>query len=955
MDEIIRLVDASTRGDLGAYGTLVVRFQDMVYGYARSLLWDSHLAEDAAQESFLHAYQHLRDLRKPAAFPGWLRRIVLTQCDRLLRRKAPRPAGLDLARNLADRQGGPQDQAQQKELAEKVLAAIQALPDSQREVTTLFYVNGYSYTEVSAFLDVPTATVKSRLRAARRNLTKELIEMVKHTLHEEKPGPELPRQVIRRLMAEAKEAHSIRDYARLLNLCDEALKRMEEVRPSSVRQADTVRLHIWRGEAQAFGRRDARAATADYARALELAEVLGDADGQRRAVQALLVTCGSADDWKAMARWGSHGRELASAALESGPKEAEPLLGQCEAAIDLANRAAHRWRPGSAGGFTIGSAVIERRDGGLWVLDPRALRAKDPPDILLNLSQGVPAYVSILMFLRPVVNSLPKSLRVGAERQVRIEPISTRAHGAEEAGVKYVIVRTRCESAGESIKTPAGRFEKCWKLVTTMAVPNDVKPALWNHEYYVGMLSGTITSWIAPGVGLVRLMTSGDRAFKPECDATLTAFDISKGGQDPLPLSVGNRWTYRWTGELGIEFDEACRVIRAGDSRWRIAASADVTQASRDKPKAAKAGRSSSDKLRRRLDKGPPRKQPPIRYYEKLLAEAEAGPKSLVPLARFKLAAAMYGAGQTEQAEAKFRELLEEQSRDPNHQPAARPQAAAQRLGWLRWQSAADRRFDWALQAARCAADAWRATGFRDQIADARADVLLAEMLVDEEAPARIAGWVTAGVELPRRARAVETGGGGYGAGSLGDALRGRPWWMSLGLIGDKCLVLPPDPGRTWTTCGNYGGREGGVHPMTRFTIKSDDERVTVPAGRFGHCVRVCSEADLVPYTPAAKLDADLLGWVRGPRDDWYAPGVGLVRAEHHHANGRVTRLVLADFSVKGGQQGYFPARIGNQWSYDWIDEDGRGWGRTRLEVASRYRATGYLAGAGYWLGVAQE
>src|ERR671922_1768892 len=75
-------------GDADDYGVLVRRFQDMAVGYGYSIMRDFHLAEDAAQEAFFEAYRCLSNLREPAAFPGWFRRIVFKHCDRLLRQKS---------------------------------------------------------------------------------------------------------------------------------------------------------------------------------------------------------------------------------------------------------------------------------------------------------------------------------------------------------------------------------------------------------------------------------------------------------------------------------------------------------------------------------------------------------------------------------------------------------------------------------------------------------------------------------------------------------------------------------------------------------------------------------------------------------------------------------------------------------------------------------------------------
>lgn len=59
----------------------------MAYGYAYAILGDFHLAEDAAQEAFITAYRNLSQLRDANAFPGWLKRLVLTQCNRMTRKK----------------------------------------------------------------------------------------------------------------------------------------------------------------------------------------------------------------------------------------------------------------------------------------------------------------------------------------------------------------------------------------------------------------------------------------------------------------------------------------------------------------------------------------------------------------------------------------------------------------------------------------------------------------------------------------------------------------------------------------------------------------------------------------------------------------------------------------------------------------------------------------------------
>jgi len=178
MEEVRLLVARAQAGNREAFGRLVDRFRDMAYGYAFSILGDFHLAEDAAQEAFLQAYRELRALREPSAFPGWLKRIVFTCCGRMTRGKRPATESLSAAAQVPAAGPGPEEMVERRDLTDRVLAAIGALPERERAVTTLFYINGYSHTQIADFLEVPVTTVKSRLHTSRGRLKERMLDMV---------------------------------------------------------------------------------------------------------------------------------------------------------------------------------------------------------------------------------------------------------------------------------------------------------------------------------------------------------------------------------------------------------------------------------------------------------------------------------------------------------------------------------------------------------------------------------------------------------------------------------------------------------------------------------------------------------------------------------------------------------------------------------------------------------
>ena len=180
--------DATLAEQHEAFGELVRLFQDMAYACAYAVLGDFRLAEDAAQEAFIAAWQKLDQLRQPEAFPGWFRRIVLTECNRLTRGKRLRATPLDDGISVPSADADPQTFIERDELIGVVSAAINELPENERMVVVLFYVEECSQSDISAFLEVPTTTVAKRLYSARIRLKGMMTDRFKRDLAAHRPS-----------------------------------------------------------------------------------------------------------------------------------------------------------------------------------------------------------------------------------------------------------------------------------------------------------------------------------------------------------------------------------------------------------------------------------------------------------------------------------------------------------------------------------------------------------------------------------------------------------------------------------------------------------------------------------------------------------------------------------------------------------------------------------------------
>jgi RNA polymerase sigma factor (sigma-70 family) len=173
MSDYAPLVMQAQMGDAqqrqSAFNELVALFQKMAFYQAYRTLGDAHAAEDVAQEAFLTAYLHLHQLSEPLGFPTWLRRIVMTQCDRVTRRKSMEWGVWD-DENIALADDGFEQEYELHDLQQRVLAAVRALPDHERAVTEGFYLQGESTQELADRLQIPLTTVKKRLQYAREHI-----------------------------------------------------------------------------------------------------------------------------------------------------------------------------------------------------------------------------------------------------------------------------------------------------------------------------------------------------------------------------------------------------------------------------------------------------------------------------------------------------------------------------------------------------------------------------------------------------------------------------------------------------------------------------------------------------------------------------------------------------------------------------------------------------------------
>lgn len=171
------LVRRSQAGDAGAFELLVARHTRFAGAVALAIVPDYHAALDVVQESFVKVLARLDTLEDAARFRPWLRNVVRTTALDSLRRKKvtgrggePLPDHEDEGSPVPSPDLSPDELYAQAELRAEVRELIATLPESQREVVTLKYLEDLSYEEISEALGLTVSTIESRLFRARTKL-----------------------------------------------------------------------------------------------------------------------------------------------------------------------------------------------------------------------------------------------------------------------------------------------------------------------------------------------------------------------------------------------------------------------------------------------------------------------------------------------------------------------------------------------------------------------------------------------------------------------------------------------------------------------------------------------------------------------------------------------------------------------------------------------------------------
>jgi RNA polymerase sigma factor (sigma-70 family) len=187
----VGLIKASMAGDAGAFGVLVEQYQNYVCAITFSATSDVHVSEELAQQVFIKAWQHLKQLKNIGRFRAWLGVITQNVVRGWIRKQKrdviKQAESLDNVGEIAGGIDGGGDSMQKERMA-VLRDALAQLPTAYREVMVLFYRQDKSVKQVAEQLELSAEAVKQRLTRGRAMMRENVAAMMEETLVATKPG-----------------------------------------------------------------------------------------------------------------------------------------------------------------------------------------------------------------------------------------------------------------------------------------------------------------------------------------------------------------------------------------------------------------------------------------------------------------------------------------------------------------------------------------------------------------------------------------------------------------------------------------------------------------------------------------------------------------------------------------------------------------------------------------------
>jgi RNA polymerase sigma-70 factor (ECF subfamily) len=167
------LASRAADGDVAAFEVLVYRHGALMRVYAAKILGSASEADDVVQDVFIQAWGQFDRLHDPQAVRSWLMRMVSNRSIERIRKRKDHVSVDNWDPPVTEAQS-PEHVVEVRMQLRALSAAVDRLPDLQRQCWALKEIGGVAYAEIAEQLGIPVSTVRGQLARARRTIIKEM-------------------------------------------------------------------------------------------------------------------------------------------------------------------------------------------------------------------------------------------------------------------------------------------------------------------------------------------------------------------------------------------------------------------------------------------------------------------------------------------------------------------------------------------------------------------------------------------------------------------------------------------------------------------------------------------------------------------------------------------------------------------------------------------------------------
>jgi RNA polymerase sigma-70 factor (ECF subfamily) len=190
-------------GDAQAFTNVVETYERPVFNLCFRMLGNAQDAEDAAQETFVRAYQSIRRYDNSRAFSTWILSIAAHYCiDQIRKRRVQVVSVEDLPYpDLPDHSPGMESNLSRREEQQKIRGVLEILDATDRAAVVMYYWYDFSYEEICQALSISMSALKSRLHRARRAMAEEWLRTdTDQSVHENAQNPRPTSRMVERMV-----------------------------------------------------------------------------------------------------------------------------------------------------------------------------------------------------------------------------------------------------------------------------------------------------------------------------------------------------------------------------------------------------------------------------------------------------------------------------------------------------------------------------------------------------------------------------------------------------------------------------------------------------------------------------------------------------------------------------------------------------------------------------------